>query len=294
MFPCHPLTGGLVVFTGQKYPVAEAVVDLQHRRGGRTENLRLRIAHRLVRHKLPQLVPQGRRRPEHRALVPAGDGEGKKVRKGGIAPDAPQSDLTFVKPFVILLRGALDDFVSGGIGLNHRPAPLRAAPRPANHLCQQAEGPLGGAVVVQIQRRIGAEYAHQRHIFKIQPLGHHLSPQKDRNPLFDKAAQQLFMLTHRILRKHISSWQFYRTVQIPVVDGPDLHGDVPLFKRLSGSAIAGHADTGPMPHSKVSGEIHVFAQRQHTSRAQNPALADDDRTVVHRGFDKKNVFQKFI
>ena len=67
-----------------------------------------------------------------------------------------------------------------GVGLDHRPA-LPCSPRPARPTTwvSRLKVRSAGAVVVHVQGQIRRQHAHQRHIVKIQPLGHHLGPQQD-------------------------------------------------------------------------------------------------------------------
>ena len=83
----------------------------------------------------------------------------------------------------------MDHVVLGRVGLDHGSSRLTAPSGPPDHLCQQIEGALRRPVVIHIQRRVRAEDAHQRHIFKIQSLGHHLRSQQDRHPLLLKLPQ---------------------------------------------------------------------------------------------------------
>ena len=48
-------------------------------------------------------------------------------------------------------------------------------------------------------------------------------------------------LLHGILRKAVHPGHLHSAVQIPVVDGADLHGDIPLVPHLSRPTVAGHA-----------------------------------------------------
>ena len=83
----------------------------------------------------------------------------------------------------------MDHVVLGRVGLDHGTSRLTAPSGPPDHLCQQIEGALRRPVVIHIQRRVRAEDAHQRHIFKIQSLGHHLRSQQYRHPLLLKLPQ---------------------------------------------------------------------------------------------------------
>ena len=48
-----------------------------------------------------------------------------------------------------------------------------------------------------------------------------------------------------------------------------------------------------MAHTQIAAQIHVSGQRQHTASADDPAMPDNDRAVMHRGLDKKDIFQQF-
>ena len=48
--------------------------------------------------------------------------------------------------------------------------PFFAASRPPDYLRQQAERALCGAVMIHVERQVGRQYAHQRHILKSRAL----------------------------------------------------------------------------------------------------------------------------
>ncbi len=82
---------------------------------------------------------------------------------------------------------------------------------------------------------------------------------------------------------------------MPLEHTADSHRDGACFLRNDDHhrvGILAHADTGPVPHTQVAAQVHVFAQGQHTARAQDPPAADDDRAVVHGRLDEKDVFQQ--
>ena len=79
------------------------------------------------------------------------------------------------------------------VGLDDRAARALAASGPADDLRQQAVRPLGGVVVLRVERKVRVQHTHERHVFKIQPLGNHLRAKKDGDILFFKFAQQRFM-----------------------------------------------------------------------------------------------------
>jgi len=54
--------------------------------------------------------------------------------------------------------------------------PAPGAPR---HLRQQLEGPFAGAEIRLMQRQVGVNDAHQRHVREMQPLGDHLRADQD-------------------------------------------------------------------------------------------------------------------
>ena len=98
-----------------------------------------------------------------------------------------------VKRLVILFCRGLNDLVFGVVGLDDRAARTFAASGPADDLRQQAVRPLGGVVVLRVERKVRVQHTHERHVFKIQPLGNHLRAKKDGDILFFKFAQQRFM-----------------------------------------------------------------------------------------------------
>ena len=98
-----------------------------------------------------------------------------------------------IKALVVLPGRALNHFVVRRIGLNNR-APGPAAPAgPSHHLGQQIKSLLRSPVVVHIKGNVRREHAYQRHILKIQSLGHHLSTQENRNVFLLKSIQDHFM-----------------------------------------------------------------------------------------------------
>ena len=138
----------------------------------------------------------------HRPLLSAGDSEGEEIGKGRVAPEAAQPQLRTVKGVVVLVGGVDDDVVVRGVGLDHRPAPLVPPARPAHHLGEKAEGPLGGPVAVHVQGQIRCQHPHQGDIFKIQPLGYHLGAKEDGDLLLFKGPQQLLVSAGGGVRVH--------------------------------------------------------------------------------------------
>ena len=59
-----------------------------------------------------------------------------------------------------------------------------------------------------------------------------------------------------------------------------------------GVGIFAHANARAVAHTEVAAEVHILRQRQHTAARQDAPVADDDRTVVHRGLDEEDVFQQ--
>ena len=150
----------------------------------------------------PKRVPDADGRPEDRSFLRSGNSKGEQVRERRETAKAPNSDFTLVKAVIILPGGTLNYIVFRRVGLNHGPACLAAPSRPAHYLGQQAEGPFRCPVILQVQRKIGGQYAHQGHIFKIQPLGHHLGAKQDGNTLLLKAAEQFLVSFRRGIRVH--------------------------------------------------------------------------------------------
>ena len=192
----------MVVLPHPEDPVAVAVVHLHHRSGGGTQYLHRHIGRRGIAdpgaHGLPQLGGG----PEHPALLRPGDRQRENVREGRIPPGPADADLPGVKAVVVLGGGAGDDLVVRGEGLDHRPAVLAPPARPAHHLGQQAEGPLGGVVVVHVQAQVRRHHAHQGHVFKIQSLGHHLGAKKDGYLFLFKFVQQRLVVAGHRVRVH--------------------------------------------------------------------------------------------
>ena len=100
------------------------------------------------------------------------------------------------------MGGAGDDLVVRGEGLDHRPAVLAAPARPAHHLGQQAEGPLGGPVVVHVEAQVRRQDPHQGHVLEIQPLGHHLGTQENGDLLCLEPMEQDLVVTGDSVRVH--------------------------------------------------------------------------------------------
>ena len=143
---------------------------------------------RLLR-RLPQTTGQQVERLPHGVFLLPRHRHGELVGKGRVSPQLPKLDLRVIEPLIILLRRRLDHVVLGRVGLDHSSSRLTAPSGPPDHLRQQIEGALRRPVVIHIQRRVRAEDTHQRHIFKIQSLGHHLRSQQDRHPLLLKLPQ---------------------------------------------------------------------------------------------------------
>ena len=57
-------------------------------------------------------------------------------------------------------------------------------------------------------------------------------------------------------------------------------------------SIYDNAFAGPVPHAQVAAEVGVLRQRQHAAGGGDAPLADDDRAVVQRGLDEKDVAQQ--
>ena len=73
--------------------------------------------------------------------------------------------------------------------------------RSARHLRDQRERSLGRSKIRQVQSRVGVDDSHQRHVWKVQALGDHLSPQQDFGITLAKTGQRLFMTAgtlHRV------------------------------------------------------------------------------------------------
>ena len=63
--------------------------------------------------------------------------------------------------------------------LHQHPPAARPAARPARHLGEQLERPLGGAEVGHVQADVRVDDADQRHVGEVQPLGDHLRAEQD-------------------------------------------------------------------------------------------------------------------
>ena len=113
----------------------------------------------------------------------------------------PDGDFHLVKRVVVLSGREFNDGMLRRHGLHHRRPRLLAAARPADHLRDQAERRLRRAVIAHVQAHIRVQNADERHIFKIEPLGHHLRPKQDRNFFLLEAPEQLLMAVagrHRV------------------------------------------------------------------------------------------------
>ncbi len=79
------------------------------------------------------------------------------------------------------------------IGLNDYLSRNLASAAPPGDLCEQLEGSLPGAEIREVQRGIGGEDSDQAHFREIQPLAHHLSPQKEIGFTLSKSLQDGLM-----------------------------------------------------------------------------------------------------
>ncbi|CAN3959791.1 hypothetical protein HEAFMP_HEAFMP_04105, partial [Dysosmobacter welbionis] len=85
-------------------------------------------------------------------------------------------------------------------------------------------------------------------------------------------------------------------LEVPLEHSPDGHGDGPGLlgdDDHHGVGVLAHADTGPVAHPQLPGEVHVLAERQHASGAKHPPVPDDDGAVMHGSLYKEDVFQQF-
>ena len=67
-------------------------------------------------------------------------------------------------------------------------------------------------VVLRVERKVRVQHTHERHVFKIQPLGNHLRAKENGDILFFKFAQQRFMSARRadgvgVHTQHFSLWE---------------------------------------------------------------------------------------
>ncbi len=91
-----------------------------------------------------------------------------------IAHHAPEVDLLFVEPLVILRGGELNGVMIGIDGLHQHDARKAAPPRASRYLRQQLKGPLAGAKIGHAEADIRRHHAHQRHVRDVVALGDHL------------------------------------------------------------------------------------------------------------------------
>ena len=85
-----------------------------------------------------------------------------------------------------VMRDALGEELAAA---HHLSRPV-AASGTAGDLSQKLKRPFAGSKIGKAQRKIGADDAHQRNIWKIVALGHHLSPDQDVDGLIIEAFKQ--------------------------------------------------------------------------------------------------------
>ena len=87
--------------------------------------------------------------------------------------------------------------VVGAVGLHQHPAGPVAPPGPAGHLRHELEGPLGGAEVGHVQRRVGVDHADQRDVGEVEPLGDHLRAEQDPHLARPEGREHLLVAARR-------------------------------------------------------------------------------------------------
>ena len=68
------------------------------------------------------------------------------------------------------------------VGLDDDPAGQRTAPGPAGDLGEELEGPLGGAIVRQVQGHVGGDHRGERHARHVEALRGELRADQDVDP----------------------------------------------------------------------------------------------------------------
>ena len=107
--------------------------------------------------------------------------------------EPPQLDLRLIKVLIILPRGLKYRLVLRCEGLDDRPPGLAASPASADDLSQQREGALTRAEAPGVKALVGAYHAHKGDVLKVQPLGHHLCADHDRDLFISEPLEQRLM-----------------------------------------------------------------------------------------------------
>ena len=114
----------------------------------------------------------------------------RTIRPNGGTPNfCALGQLAADEPFVVMQHRVADRRVIGAISLHQHATRPIAATRAAGHLGHQLEGTLGGAKVRQVQRRVGVDHPHERHVGEIESLGDHLGAQQNVHPPALKSAR---------------------------------------------------------------------------------------------------------
>ena len=107
--------------------------------------------------------------------------ETDEAGEGGIGELSAQREFVRIRIRIVMLLSPADGIVAGIEGLNDDPTRLIATAAPSRYLCQDLEGPLGGAKIRDIQGGVGGNDPDQCDCRKVVSLGDHLRADEDIN-----------------------------------------------------------------------------------------------------------------
>ena len=150
------------------------IADLEDRGRGRAEDADRRVGP-------PRETPPPGRSCRRKPPIPPARGRSAAPsgRTGARRTFPARAARSATKPSIVVPCRRADRGVVGRVGLHEHPAGPIAPPGASGHLRHELKGPLGGAEVGQMQRRVGVDHPHQRHVGEVEPLGDHLSAQQD-------------------------------------------------------------------------------------------------------------------
>ena len=115
--------------------------------------------------------------------------------EGGIAILEAVSGLLAVEAVIVVGGDGADGVVLGVEGLDDDPPATRAPAGPTSHLGQHLEDSLSGAIVGEVDADVGAHYAHEGDLGKVEALGDHLGADQDVDLAGLELAKDLFVPT---------------------------------------------------------------------------------------------------
>ena len=154
---------------------AKAVAEAGDRSRGRAEHSDLRHPIRRPPQPLDKVPRPLRRRP----VVDAANHHPHDAAVGRIEESLAGGQFIADKRFVVVGRRGADRRMVGRARLHDHAAAERPAATAARHLGDELAGPLRGAEVGQVQRRVGVDHAHEHHVREVEPLRDHLRAHED-------------------------------------------------------------------------------------------------------------------